>query len=235
MLAKLPKTIKTTRKDVTEGYIAITNAHDGSESWRLFVTLTRIVCNNTKTIALNNAGNDGITYRHTGGLPDRLEEAKAYLGIIDESMEKFETATKVMAKAKLKGGQLGDYAQALFPHDDAACAQLMNRMMDEQSERATIMRELLNGYERQTQRTRDENKAIFEMVMANHENERQGVAGRGTTWAAYNAVSEWVDHQRSSKSADQHFETVLTGKGDGIKTDAFDLAYAYAQNNTSAV
>lgn len=231
MLAKLPKVIKTTRKDVTEAFILLTNAHDGSESMRFFLTTTRVVCNNTLTLALNTGDGsrgNGITYRHTGGLMDRLEQAKEYLGIIDLSLDKLADATQRLHKAKMTTAQVADYANSLFPSDSDECARLLNRMADEQTERASIMRELLNGHEAMTDRTRKENAAIVEMILANHENERQAVAGRGTAWTAYNSVSEWVDHQNESKTAEKHFESTTVGNGNAIKMDAFDLAMSYA-------
>lgn len=228
MLAKLPRTIKTTRKDVSECYLLLTNCHDGTEAMRFLTTTVRVVCNNTLSLSLNAAGQSGVWYRHTGDLSAKLGEARKMLGMADEAITELETATQKLAATKLTAKELGDYAQTLFPHDDEHCAALVKRMAKEKDDRAQLMRQLLANHEELTEQTRKRNEGIVEQILANHENERQAVAKRGTAWAAYNAVSEWVDWQRGSRTADKHFATTLFGKGNDLKIDALDLAVAYA-------
>lgn len=54
--------------------------------------------------------------------------------------------------------------------------------------------------------------------------ETQRVAGRGTAWAAFNAVAEWVDWDSKFRSEASSFESVLYGSAHETKQRAFSLA-----------
>jgi len=60
---------------------------------------------------------------------------------------------------------------------------------------------------------------------------------RHSTWAAFNAVTEYVDHHRSSRGETDHergshrLESAWFGSGNRLKGRAFDLALAMAEDN----
>ena len=63
-----------------------------------------------------------------------------------------------------------------------------------------------------------------------YDSERCGIGGmRGTGWAAWNAVTEAVDHgtlggrTTGEDKASRKFESVLTGGGDEVKQVAFEM------------
>jgi hypothetical protein len=47
-----------------------------------------------------------------------------------------------------------------------------------------------------------------------------------TAWAAYNAVSQYVDHESRARSAESRFRSIISGDGDKLKQRAFELAAA---------
>ena len=57
---------------------------------------------------------------------------------------------------------------------------------------------------------------------------------RGTTWAAYNAVTEWVDHHRPTRArhaavrASRRLESSWFGSGAKLKAKAWSLAVEMA-------
>jgi hypothetical protein len=50
---------------------------------------------------------------------------------------------------------------------------------------------------------------------------------RGTYWAAYNAITEWVDYQRGGDA--NRLNEAWFGAGQGIKNIALDKALAFAK------
>ncbi|HMO35606.1 MAG TPA: DUF932 domain-containing protein, partial [Gemmatales bacterium] len=60
---------------------------------------------------------------------------------------------------------------------------------------------------------------------------------RGTTWAAYNAVTGWVDHHRPTRKAapkdraNNRLKSAWFGSGTGLKAKAWEMALELADNN----
>ena len=231
--AKLPRVVKTSRKDVTELYMLFSNAHDGSATLRLTLTGTRTVCNNTLTLALTDeSATNNLTFRHVGNMAARVDACKSFLGILPEKIDLYEMATRSLAKCKVKDSAAGDYFAALFPCNPDTSAKLLDSIAAREDESARLMRELLAGYEKQTENELKKNAGILERMVANYHGDE---LSRGTAWGLYNAVSEWTDHQREYRTAERYFDGVVSGHEHAIKMDAFDLAYAMTGAQTSAV
>ena len=46
----------------------------------------------------------------------------------------------------------------------------------------------------------------------------------GTLWAAYNGVTEWLDHRKIRQSADQRLASIWFGEANRIKARALTVA-----------
>lgn len=87
--AKLPNYIKLDNNDPIEGYLFITNSHDGTDTIRAAITKIRIVCNNTLNFALRNCTNS-ISLRHTKNVHDRLGEGLRLMKLYNEFDKEFQ-------------------------------------------------------------------------------------------------------------------------------------------------
>jgi phage/plasmid-like protein (TIGR03299 family) len=67
--------------DQIDKYLLISLSHDGTSAINVAYTPIRVVCNNTLTIALRGNVNK-VAIRHTASAHDRLDAAKATLGLI---------------------------------------------------------------------------------------------------------------------------------------------------------
>ena len=63
-------------------------------------------------------------------------------------------------------------------------------------------------------------------------NDLPGVAG--SLWAAYNGVTEMVDHGRNKRTAEQHLDYIWFGGGYGVKARAFENAKMLIQRELKA-
>lgn len=84
-------------------------------------------------------------------------------------------------------------------------------------------------------RSEKQQKAILERFLVNLDNERNAMAGiRGTAWAAYNAVSEWADHElkvlgtTSEEQLSNRVNSMWFGTANKIKQAAFESALSLA-------
>ena len=211
LLAKLPGYIRIIGDDVAEKYLLLTNTHNGTTTADVLFTPTRVVCQNTLNIALS----DGVRrqkVRHTKKLGLKVADVRRGLGIINERFEQFELQARALTGIKFNQEALDNYFKAigLLPSTDAELAN--------QSTRA---------------------KNIIEEVSARFVkgkgNDLPGV--KGTAWAAFNAVAEYVDYARTTRGGGDDLQerlssrasSLLFGSGAILKQKAWDAAMDLVQ------
>ncbi|MCL2648185.1 MAG: DUF932 domain-containing protein [Phycisphaerales bacterium] len=207
MLARIPKEYRAGPDDLIKPYVLLVNSHDGTSSLRMLPTTVRVVCQNTLNLALRNAGSDGIAIRHRPNLAGRVKEAREKLGIIAARFDQFDEELHAMLATQMTGRRVKRYFDTLLPA-------------------ATTDREKINRLQTLT------------LFNANFENPRNNLPGiRGTAWAAYNAVSEWADHQRTFRGkddvsrAENRLASVWFGSSNAIKQRAYAQAMELADTN----
>lgn len=82
------------RNDAIYPYIAVSNGHDGSTTFRVTPTTIRVVCSNTLHAAVPGIdggemlGQSALSIRHYGSIMDRIDEARNALAHYGETLEK---------------------------------------------------------------------------------------------------------------------------------------------------
>ena len=196
ILAKLPSTIHVIGDDIAEKYLLLSNSHDGNSSVQIKFTPVRVVCQNTLTMALSQ----GPTLRvpHTKDLPARLKQSERTLGLIHMRFAEIEDCFKAMAKVQTNSLKLSQYLQDVFPEPT-----------DPDNERS--------------QKRVTDNRLWARYFFENGKGNRQhGV--RGTLWAAYNGVTELVDHRQTGQTSERRLNSVWFGDGYLLKARAFKIA-----------
>ena len=208
LLGKLPGSIRVKNsEDVTEKYLLLSNSHDGASALRVFFTPIRVCCANTLAMADRNGKTEGIAIRHQGNLPAKVREAQEVLGLARRYYDDLEIRLDFLAGHQPTAVQLGRYYEALYP--DPA---------DGSSTRARNVRDTLYN--------------LFERGKG-----QEIPAIRHSSWAAFNAVTEFVDHHRSSRGRTDHergsnrLDSAWFGSGNRLKQHAFRLALDMAANN----
>jgi phage/plasmid-like protein (TIGR03299 family) len=223
LLARLPRELRVRgTEDVVEPYLLLANSHDGTMCLRMVPTTVRVVCQNTLNLALGRAGSAGVTVQHRESLADRVDEARERLVLVVRRVEQFQEQIDALARTPLRGAAVQRYfRQALelpgledlleAPKESWPC--LARGLLAEQSERqraaqARLLERLAENFEAA-------------------ENRLRGI--EGTAWAAYNAVSQYVDHQMRVGSPEARLNSVWFGAGDRLKQHAFARALQLAQ------
>jgi phage/plasmid-like protein (TIGR03299 family) len=210
MMLKLPEEIRAGREDRIDPYLLLFNSHDGSSCLRALLTSVRVVCANTLRLALSNAGNDGITIRHRGDLQSRVEEARITLGLVHKRLNQFSREVEIFRSVPMGNGRLSRYFDSLLPP-----------LSKEASERERTNR--LNAL--------DQLNGAFENPM----NNLPGM--RGTLWAALNAATEYADHHRRFRGAndqqrrENRLDSVWFGSSNDFKQTAYSTALELAGLN----
>jgi phage/plasmid-like protein (TIGR03299 family) len=200
ILAKLPGEIRVKGDDVSEKFLLLSNSHDGESSVQLKFTPIRVVCQNTLTMALNSGRTVKIS--HNSSLKKRMEKAKENLGIITNRFQNIEKEFQRLAEIQMTGNRLAGYLSEVFPMP-----------ADEADELAKKRVEL----------ARRDSQMFFETGRGNN------LANiRGTLWAAYNGIAEFIDYGKTRRNRSQRLDNIWFGGGYLTKARAFRVAIAKA-------
>lgn len=206
MLAKLPGHIRVKdTDDITEKYLLLSNSHDGTAALRVFFTPIRVVCANTLSLAHRQGRKQGISILHKGNLEAKVQEAQKVLGIAHRFYEEVELKIDVLARHFPTRSQLDEFFSSLFPDPE---------INPDRSRAGNIRQDLFYLFE---------------------EGRGQDIPGiRHTTWAALNAVTEYVDHHRPTRANTEaerqrrRLQSQWFGTGARLKARAWELAVAMA-------
>jgi phage/plasmid-like protein (TIGR03299 family) len=201
LLAKLPSQIVVVGDDVADKYLLLSNSHDGRSAVQVKFTPIRVVCQNTLTQALS----DGTTIRiaHTPNMQERLKQAHRLLGIVDKGFTNLAAAFQAMCKLSLDASKLDEYLAEVFPDPKDP----------EEPEHWKAVKRI--------QESRFWSRYFFEHGKGN---DRPGA--RGTLWAAYNGVTELIDHRRTQQTPDRRLDSAWFGDGYHVKGRALRIARA---------
>jgi phage/plasmid-like protein (TIGR03299 family) len=198
VLARLPESITINGLDVIDQYILIVNNHDGSGSLKVFLTPIRVVCNNTLTMALNARGRtNGYNIRHTGSIYDRVEAVREALGMINDDFHNWGELANTLVTVKMTEDEMDSYF-----------IDVLGLSFNKEGDLTTRSSNILSS---------------VKGLLANDTNTFNGMAG--TAWAAYNAVTEAIDHHftrlANGEVSKKRMESALFGTFSRTKQKAF--------------
>ena len=98
----------------TKPYLLVTNGHDGGTVLQASVTMVRVVCANTWTLALG-AATRTFRIRHSGSTDGKLAAAREALGVTFTYTEEFSRIAGRLAMAKVTTRQVDAILRAAFP------------------------------------------------------------------------------------------------------------------------
>lgn len=95
-------------------YILITNGHDGGTILQASVTMVRVVCANTWTLALAGAKRT-FRIRHTGSIDGKIAAARTALGVTFNYTARFQEVADRLALTKVTEKQIERILREAFP------------------------------------------------------------------------------------------------------------------------
>jgi len=203
VLAQVDGVIEVGGEDVVEKYLLLTNSHDGSRNVQALYTPIRVVCANTLRVAIDGC-QTAFRFRHTTSIAERLVEAQKALGIVNDQFGKLGESYRQLARTQVAREKIAEYLLKVFPPNPQAKSDAQKQVV-----RARVI-DLFGGAGRGA-----------DLATA-----------RGTAWGLYNAVTEYVDHERGLKDqagakvipigrAAGRLESVWLGDGAKVKERAF--------------
>jgi phage/plasmid-like protein (TIGR03299 family) len=200
ILAKLPEDIVVKGVDIVEKFLLLSNGHDGLTSVQIKFTPIRVICQNTLNLAMSS-GSKPLAVSHLKSLPDKLAAAAELLGIIRTSYEEISGLFDKMAKTHLSDEDAEAYINSIFP--------LPQQSNSKDSE----------GKTKRVLSNRAESLHYFKTGKGNDQDQI-----KGTLWAAYNGVTEYIDYHKKLRNTTDRTNYLLFGEGSAIKERALNVA-----------
>ena len=185
--------------DKIGGYLLLSSSCDGSLATTARFTAIRVVCNNTLSMALSSETRKEIVVRHSTTFDAR--QAKEDLGIAHGQFGEFMKATRRLAKTPVTMPEARKFVGELLTETKTVTR--------EDVENAKSYGNIIQLFNRDAIGTEQFDQA-------------------GSAWNLVNAVTEYVDHHARATSDSHRMSSAWFGRGDDLKTSAFERALAIA-------
>jgi phage/plasmid-like protein (TIGR03299 family) len=220
MMAALPGEVEVTHDDLVERYLLLTTSHDGSYSIKILFTPIRVVCQNTLHAAMSGA-KSVVSIRHTKNVEASLEQAHRMLAESHKYWFRAMSAFRYMGTIEMDGAKVKDFLDKVFP----ARAKKGEMTTDpETGEEVPVM-----AVGPKMQKIRDEIVRLYDGGA-----EGFNLAGH-TAWGMWNAVTQWIDHSRKSRTGINQWENSVFGLGASIRQKSFDALIGSLPNQKDLV
>ncbi|MCE5227707.1 MAG: DUF945 domain-containing protein, partial [Porphyromonadaceae bacterium] len=193
--------------DILEPYLFFSNGHDGKLALTCMFTSVRVVCQNTFNIAFSDKStkkSEGkyFSIRHTQTIHGKAEEAVKVLNLSMERFQKYQEMATLLSYKQVNTEELRGYFLEVVPNNETAKKNT------------------------KTIGIRDDLESLF---VQGEGNQLSGV--RGSLWAAFNAVTQYVDHHKTVRNIgnNSRLESTQFGSGATMKDKAWDVAVSMLQ------
>lgn len=183
-------------------FVRASTTHDGSGALKAISTSVRTVCWNTFSAGDAESERSGLTFtfRHSKNVKDRIEDAKAILGLTRENLSSFSTLALELANHSVNSTAVHEFVRAFIPEPPAALES--SRVRSNIDNARDAIYKILEG----------------PTVPDNHKH---------TSYGLFCAGIEYLDHVRAFRSPETYFNRSFTHDG-GLKTRLAKLALAVA-------
>lgn len=189
--------------DVSDVLLSFHTSHDGSKAFDIYESLMRHVCRNTLRAGSLKRLAATLRVKHTKNSAKRIDNLKMEIEEIRDTAMSMQERLKFLAGRKVDKVSLESIMTKLFPKKQTEDGE------ESSTRRDNILAEILTLYDA------NDGNAFPEQ--------------RGTAYNLLNAVTNYTDHQRSSKNG-MRAESALFGSGDKLKGQAFAAIMSEAEN-----
>lgn len=203
ILAKINKDPMTIVKgDEVEKYVLLSNSHDGTMSVRAGFTPIRVVCSNTLAMSHQSGASNLIRLKHTKNLNDNLQKVAEIMNLANQQFEATAEQYRVLANSDINQADLEKYIKLVFVGPKY-------EQMEKEGKKPA----------------RDVLPKVTRLFESGRGNDMPGV--KGTYWAAYNAVNEYLGYERGS-DAQARLDKMWFGDSAVINQKAMNVALEMA-------
>lgn len=203
-LAKTGQSTALKGKDISNGYILLATACDGTLATTAQFTSIRVVCNNTLAISLADKSGGVVKVPHSTVFD--ADKVKNQLGISINQWNEHMYQMKQLTERRITQAQATNYLNRLFNDvDDTLIMFPTNNKTQKAVPNAKAMNQIMTMFNGQG-RGADLDSA------------------RDTAYGLLCAVTEFVDHERRAMSTDHRLDSAWFGTGANLKQKGLEEA-----------
>ncbi|MBR7688335.1 MULTISPECIES: DUF932 domain-containing protein [Acinetobacter] len=216
-LARTGQSAALKGKDVSNGYILLATACDGTLATTAQFTSIRVVCNNTLAIALKGQNSSVGVVKVPHSTKFDAEKVKQQLGISVRTWDEHMYEMKQLSQRKVTQQEAAAYFDAVFNNTNLSMAEQDESIIQ-------FYRNVANPTE--PSKTEPNGRAMSKvMTMFNgHGRGAELSSAKDTAYGLLCSMIEFVDHERRAMSTDHRLDSAWFGAGAAIKQRALEQA-----------
>jgi phage/plasmid-like protein (TIGR03299 family) len=216
-LAKTGQSTALKGKDVSNGYILLATACDGTLATTAQFTSIRVVCNNTLAIALKaqDASRGVVKVPHSTKFD--ADKIKQQLGISVRAWDEHMYQMKQLSQRKVTQQEAAAYFDAVFNNTSLSIAEQDERFIQYYRQVASVA---------DVNKTEPNGRAMSKvMTMFNgHGRGAELSSAKDTAYGLLCSITEFADHERRAMSQDHRLDSAWFGAGAGLKQRGLEQA-----------
>ena len=216
-LAKTGQTSALKGKDVSNGYILLATACDGTLATTAQFTSIRVVCNNTLAIALKGQNSSAGVDKVPHSTKFDAEKVKQQLGVSVRAWDEHMYEMKHLSQRKVTQQEAAAYFDAVFNNSSLSIAQQDDNLIQ-------FYRNVANTTP--DNKTEPNGRAMSKvMTMFNgHGRGAELSSVKDTAYGLLCSITEFADHERRAMSQDHRLDSAWFGAGASLKQRGLEQA-----------
>ena len=226
-LAKTGQTSALKGKDVSNGYILLATACDGTLATTAQFTSIRVVCNNTLAIALKGQNSSAGVVKVPHSTKFDAEKIKQQLGISVRAWEDHMYEMKQLSQRKVTQTEAAAYFDAVFNNTSLSVPEQEDGII--QFYRNVAMQAQSNNPATKADNKTEPNGRAMSKVMTMFNGQGRGAelsSAKDTAYGLLCSITEFADHERRAMSQDHRLDSAWFGAGAGLKQRGLEQALA---------
>jgi len=224
-LARTGQSTALKGKDVSNGYILLATACDGTLATTAQFTSIRVVCNNTLTIALRGQNSNAGVVKVPHSTKFDAEKIKQQLGISVCAWDEHMYEMKQLSQRKVTQQEAAAYFDAVFNANNSYSSTAVfqdNIIRLNRNISSSAFNPALGSDNKAEPNGRAMSKV---MTMFNgHGRGAELASAKDTAYGLLCSITEFVDHERRAISTDHRMDSAWFGAGANIKQRGLEQA-----------
>ena len=217
-LARTGQSTALKGKDVSNGYILLATACDGTLATTAQFTNIRVVCNNTLAIALRGQSSSAGVVKVPHSTKFDAEKVKQQLGISVRAWDEHMYEMKQLTQRKVTQGEAAVYFDAVFNNTSMSAA-------DQEENIIQFYRNIATP--NPAKEKSEPNGRAMAKVMDMFNGQGRGAelsSAKDTAYGLLCSITEFADHERRAMSTDHRLDSAWFGAGAALKQRGLEQA-----------
>ncbi|MBR7697791.1 DUF932 domain-containing protein [Acinetobacter nosocomialis] len=220
-LARTGQTSMLKGKDVSNGYMLLATACDGTLATTAQFTSIRVVCNNTLAIALKGQNSSAGVVKVPHSTKFDADKVKQQLGISVRAWDEHMYEMKQLSQRRVTQGEAAAFFDAVFNNST------MNNVLDQEDNIIQFYRDVASQAQANAKDKAEPNAKAMSRAMEMFNGQGRGAelsSAKGTAYGLLYSITEFIDHERRAMSTDHRLDSAWFGAGASIKQRGLEQA-----------